>query len=850
MTAKRKITDKNGVQVFPITHTKAVLDDNGNSVEQRLQENLDLINQKQLEVGAVPSDITPTAGSTNWVTSGGVFDATSVYKELALSTTKVNIINVYNKWQTYFTGYYGIMMPIEQDKAYKIVAGDNSFLVAILKDNVTTNGETPNYSSAYPAKITVSANTAFSFATPDDANYIWFYRQVNSVTKVFSFSEAISLKDEINAVEEEYISTNAQTFDDLQKKQARENIGLGNGNIDDVPTVDSNNIVKSGGIALEINSFKLDVFGQEKNYVENKLLDNNGAMWNYTGGGVCTTHIPCSQGDVINYYAGAANAYLCVYNANDVKKEHLVSASFVKTLTVTSEDASYLLFSFFLNYKEDVYVTVNDTKYVVEEFHQGLLPQIDDVPTSGSNGLVKSDGIANAIKNNSIINAPSYYDLFEIGNITINASGWTYTTNNSRIRTKNGLTIPLKQGDIIGLTKWKLGQSMYIGWRRSDGTYGTNGEWKAASNYVVQEDGDYVICINNNSNSIELWSDFFFINSNHINNNIQKIDTAYGRGNHTYYGKYVDLSCMKRNLCIKNTFVEHYHTIDGELSDGYYTMWNQSMAIANNRIFLFSDATARSPQYAGADLIVMDYTTKEIIYKGISGSWDYTHHNNAQFINGVYYDAEDSFPLLLLSRGDYNSTNVRFYIIRITESYNENDGYSYVLTIIKTITIQGVAEAPFNASGIIDTLSGKFYMYSNVKTWTTVSGNSFVINQFDIKKLALDSQANVTLTVSDIENKMVFDYYVLQGGCAAGGRLFIGLQNFTTINGGFLPLYNGHSIGVINPSNGELETIIPSGTLENEGVAFYKGKLYVSSKNGSATAETTSPCFDIQEYIL
>ena len=74
MTAKKKIVDKNGVQVFPVTHTKAVLDDNGNSVEQRLEEQVDLINQKQLEVGAVPSDVTPTEGSTNWVTSGGVYD--------------------------------------------------------------------------------------------------------------------------------------------------------------------------------------------------------------------------------------------------------------------------------------------------------------------------------------------------------------------------------------------------------------------------------------------------------------------------------------------------------------------------------------------------------------------------------------------------------------------------------------------------------------------------------------------------------------------------------------------------------------------------------------------------------
>lgn len=78
MTAKRKITDKNGVQVFPITHTKAVFDDNGNSVEQRLQEQVDIINQKQMEVGAVPSDITPTKGSSHWVTSGGI---NNLYRE-------------------------------------------------------------------------------------------------------------------------------------------------------------------------------------------------------------------------------------------------------------------------------------------------------------------------------------------------------------------------------------------------------------------------------------------------------------------------------------------------------------------------------------------------------------------------------------------------------------------------------------------------------------------------------------------------------------------------------------------------------------------------------------------------
>ena len=75
MATKRKLTDNAGNQFFPITHTQAVLDNYGNTVEQILDEQTELINQKQMAVGAVPSDLTPTEGSTHWVTSGGVYNA-------------------------------------------------------------------------------------------------------------------------------------------------------------------------------------------------------------------------------------------------------------------------------------------------------------------------------------------------------------------------------------------------------------------------------------------------------------------------------------------------------------------------------------------------------------------------------------------------------------------------------------------------------------------------------------------------------------------------------------------------------------------------------------------------------
>lgn len=75
MATIKKITDKQGNNIYLRTHTKAVVDDNGYTAESRLQAMQDEINAAQLEIGAVPSDLTPTEGSTNWVTSGGVYKA-------------------------------------------------------------------------------------------------------------------------------------------------------------------------------------------------------------------------------------------------------------------------------------------------------------------------------------------------------------------------------------------------------------------------------------------------------------------------------------------------------------------------------------------------------------------------------------------------------------------------------------------------------------------------------------------------------------------------------------------------------------------------------------------------------
>lgn len=115
---------------------------------------------------------------------------------------------------------------------------------------------------------------------------------------------------------------------------------------------------------------------------------------------------------------------------------------------------------------------------------------------------------------------------FDIGNISISASGWTYSERDSRVRTKNGTTISLKQGDIISLTDYTDAR-MYIGYLKNDGTYGVNG-W-LTEDYVCPADGDYVLLLCHSSdrrlNSVEELLSLLLIFTKNISNGEDESDT-------------------------------------------------------------------------------------------------------------------------------------------------------------------------------------------------------------------------------------------------------------------------------------------------------------------------------------
>lgn len=83
----------------------------------------------------------------------------------------------------------------------------------------------------------------------------------------------------------------------------------------------------------------------------------------------------------------------------------------------------------------------------------------------------------------------------ELGNITISTSGWAYANSTKRIRTKQGTTVSLKAGSTIAMLgqngNWATGYRMYIGYKKTDNTYGLQG-WLTSA-YTCPFDGEYVI---------------------------------------------------------------------------------------------------------------------------------------------------------------------------------------------------------------------------------------------------------------------------------------------------------------------------------------------------------------------
>jgi glycerophosphoryl diester phosphodiesterase len=88
-----------------------------------------------------------------------------------------------------------------------------------------------------------------------------------------------------------------------------------------------------------------------------------------------------------------------------------------------------------------------------------------------------------------------FAENFDVGNISISGSGWTYNANAKRVRTKENYTIRLNPGDVISLSDYTDAR-MYIGWQRLSGVYRSSEGW-LTQDFLVYDAGDYVINMSN-----------------------------------------------------------------------------------------------------------------------------------------------------------------------------------------------------------------------------------------------------------------------------------------------------------------------------------------------------------------
>lgn len=286
------------------------------------------------------------------------------------------------------------------------------------------------------------------------------------------------------------------------------------------------------------------------------------------------------------------------------------------------------------------------------------------------------------------------------------------------------------------------------------------------------------------------------------------------------------------------TILEYYYGNNGSL-----TQWDQSMAVYGDKAFLFLDTTAETINNAGYSFVVIDLVTKEIVFKGNTPTRD-CHNNNAQFLD-TFYSSNDQYPLLLLSRGDYPSSEEagKCYIVRVTEQSNE-----FKLTIIKTISCT-LEQAKYNGSWVTDRCGNLFLYTMTIGDWKTpeTDGNKFVLYRFNMFNPL--NTTDIVLSENDVISSSTFDYCILQGADGFNGKLYMPIGHYTKLNG--IPTSSDPNIiAVVNPINGLIEETIPSDAMENEGASIFNGKLYVSSKNVTGTSETMSPTFKIQSIEL
>lgn len=322
-------------------------------------------------------------------------------------------------------------------------------------------------------------------------------------------------------------------------------------------------------VLSQVNSFSAQLRQLELETVEGKIklyglsgagLVKTGIMsttkWSYmTNTAYEHVAVPVKSGDVVTIKAVSAGTPIAVLTAYDNPESNdniafslaegftsrivIYANAGVKTYTMPS-DAKY----FCINTKNNgssimpTNLTVNGANYLSALANtvatntsnisslNTTVGGLSSASTSHGTAITSLDGRVSNVEGKTLAEM-SPIDKFEIGHINISDTGWSYSANTARARTKQDTTLSIKKGDVIGLTDYT--NYRYVVGILRDGNYYVL-SWQT-SNYTFSNDCAIVVLISRITNETaldnveELASLFFIKPYDSIANDVKRLRT-------------------------------------------------------------------------------------------------------------------------------------------------------------------------------------------------------------------------------------------------------------------------------------------------------------------------------------
>ena len=156
----------------------------------------------------------------------------------------------------------------------------------------------------------------------------------------------------------------------------------------------------------------------------------------------------------------------------------------------------------------------------------------------------------------------------------------------------------------------------------------------------------------------------------------------------------------------------------------------------------------------------------------------------------------------------------------------------------------------YNGTWVADLQDNTLWLYTYLNgTWQVTENNDTVLYKLPMPDLS--SQADETVSGSSIIRSIHVPHFTMQGATIYNGMAYMPGEQFINVNGrvtilDYLHPRNVCAVAVINLLNGVIESLIPSGTMENEGIFIKDGKMYVMSHQGDA--EVGQECIKVEEF--